>query len=133
MGAEKRHRARRRWGWLVAAVAVTALTACDSPGANPTPTPTFSYTSPTPAPSNTTDANGRALPGFVTFSADLPQAQALPPGLLAQTGPGWSLQTYRPQVDPVNTVGGVVPGIAATVSVPSAIKPSVRISPLRRP
>ena len=123
IGAEKRHRARRRWGWLAVAVAATALTACDNPGANPTPTPTFSYTSPTPAPTNTTDAAGRALPGYVTFSADLPQAQALPPGLLAQTGPGWSLQTYRPQVEPVSTVAGVFPGISATVQVVYLVNP----------
>jgi hypothetical protein len=118
-----RQRAARRWGWLAAAVALATLTACDTPSAGPTPTPTFSYSSPSPAPTNTTDANGRALPGFVTVSQDLPPAQAAPEGLLATTGPGWSLQSYRPQVDPVNTVEGVLPGIAATVQVVYLVSP----------
>lgn|GEM_PF-1980703 len=123
-GAVQRQRARRGWGAAaLATLSLVALAACDRPGAEPTPTPTFSYTSPSPAPTNTVDANGRALPGFVTRSADLPPAQAAPSGLLATTGPGWSLQSYRPQVEPVTTVDGVTPGSAATVQVVYLVSP----------
>jgi len=117
------HRARRRWGALGAALALVTLVGCDNPVANPTPTPTFSYASPSPAPTNTTDADGRALPGYVTFNQELPPAQSVAAGLLARTGPGWSLQTYRPQVNEVSTVSGVVPGIAATVQVVYLVSP----------
>jgi len=68
-------------------------------------------------------ADGRALPGFVTVSHELPAAQSAPTGLLEQTGPGWSLQTYRPQVEPVTTVFGITPGSAAQVQVVYLVSP----------
>ena len=115
---------RRRAGWLAAAaLALVVLSACG--GADPvlSPSPTPPVESPSPVPTVTTDADGRALPGFVTVSADLPPAQPAQNGLLAQTSHGWSLQTYRPQVEPVTNLDGVTPGFAATVQVVYAVSP----------
>ncbi|MGC4174215.1 hypothetical protein [Demequina sp.] len=125
-GAVERPRARRRAGWFVASVlAVAALAACDpqGPEPTPTPTPTFTYDAPSPGPTNTVDADGRALPGFVTVNAELPQALPAGDGLLATTGAGWSLQTYRPQVEPVTQVSGIVPGYEAAVQVLYLVSP----------
>ena len=80
-------------------------------------------TFPSPEPTLTTDANGRALPGFVTVSTELPAAQRAQDGLLSETGPGWSLQTYRPQVEPVTTLDGVTGGFPATVQTVYAVSP----------
>jgi len=116
--------ARRRVGWLAGAVlALVVLTACSKADADPSPSPSISLPSPSPAPTVTVDAGGRALPGFVTVSHELPAAQPAPEGLLGQTGPGWSLQTYRPQVDEVSTVTGVLPGFGATVQVVYLVSP----------
>ena len=111
--------------WLAGAVvAMVMLTACDKAAADPTPTPSPSVTVSSPEPTATTDADGRALPGFVTVSADLPAAQSAPAGVLSEAGPGWSLQTYRPQVEPVTTFSGVTPGFPATVQVVYLVSPT---------
>ena len=116
---------RRSAAWLAGAVvALVMLTACDKPASQPTPTPSPSATVPSPQPTATADADGRALPGFVTVSADLPAAQAAPAGVLSGAGPGWSLQTYRPQVEPVTTFSGVTPGFPATVQVVYLVSPT---------
>jgi hypothetical protein len=116
--------ARRRASWVALALTLGAvLTACTGAGGDPSPSPSISLPSPSPTPSVTVDADGRALPGFVTTSAELPAAQPAPAGLLEQTGPGWSLQTYRPQVEPVTTVRDVIPGFAATVHVLYLVSP----------
>lgn len=116
--------ARRRAGWFAgAAVVLAVVTGCGGVDPVPTPTPTPSISAPSPAPTATTDANGRTLPGFVTVSPELPAAQAAPDGLLGQTGPGWSLQTYRPQVEPVTTLDGVTSGFDATVQVLYLVSP----------
>jgi hypothetical protein len=116
--------ARHRAGWVcVVAMTTAVLAGCAQNGVEPSPTPSISLPSPSPIPSVTVDANGRALPGFVTASQELPPAQTLPTGLLAATGPGWSLQTYRPQVEPVSTIDGVVGGFAASVQVVYLVAP----------
>ncbi len=116
---------RRRAAWLACAIlALSVLTACDRASAEPTPTPSMTSTIPSPQPTATTDANGRALPGFVTVSAELPAAQTAPAGVLSQTGPGWSLQTYRPQVESVTTFEGVTAGFPATVQVVYLVSPT---------
>jgi len=118
-------RARRAVSAACAAAVLAALAAgCTAvhPSPSPTATPTTPPTS-APAPTNTLDPNGRTLPGFVTHHQELPPAQPATRGLLAQTGPGWSLQTYRPQVESVNTVGGIVNGFPATVQVLYLVSP----------
>jgi len=119
---------RRRAGWLaVGALALAVLSACSSASANPspsaTPEPPSASPSPSPAPSITVDADGRALPGFVTVDSTLPAAQTAPSDLLAQSGPGWSLQTYRPQVETISQIDGVYEGVPATVQVVYLVAP----------
>jgi len=117
---------RRRAGLVaLAAVACVALAACGTLDRDPTPTPSasVSYDLPSPVPTVTVDASGRALPGYVTESAELPPAQQAPQTLIAQSSAGWSLATYRPAVAPVVTVSGVTPGYDATVQVVYLISP----------
>jgi len=45
------------------------------------------------------DADGRALPGFVTQGDDLPTAKPTSEGTLAAATAGWALGTYRPSVE----------------------------------
>jgi len=116
--------ARRRAGWFAGAMlALAVLTACSRADADPSPSPSISLPSASPLPTVTVDPDGRALPGFVTASHELPAAQPAPLGLIDQTGPGWSLQTYRPQVDEVSTATGVLPGFAAAVQVVYLVSP----------
>ena len=115
---------RRRAGWAAtAALTLVVLSACG--GADPTPssTPSPPVESPAPVPAVTADAEGKALPGFVTVSGELPPAQPAQNGLLEQTSHGWSLQTYRPQVEPVTNLDGVTPGFAASVQVVYVVSP----------
>jgi len=118
-------RARRAVSAACAA-AVLAAMAAGCTAAHPSPSPTATPTTPptsAPEPTNTLDANGRAIPGFVTHNQQLPPAQAAPAGVIAQSGPGWSLQTYRPQVESVSTVEGIVNGFPATVQVLYLVSP----------
>src|SRR5690349_21533340 len=117
--------------WVVAAMlgtAAIALGGCTAAGADPleSTSPSTPAASPTPAPSITVDADGRALPGFVTVHQELPPALPAAPGTLETTGPGWSLQTYRPEVAPVVTVSGVTPGFEPTVQVVYLVSPEGR-------
>lgn len=115
---------RRRLGAAAGgALALAALAACSGAGGDPSPTPSITLPPPSPAPAVTVDEDGRALPGFVTVSEELPPAQAAQPELLPQTGPGWSLQTYRPQVEDVSTLAGLLPGSPASVQVVYLVSP----------
>jgi hypothetical protein len=114
----------RRAGWLPgAALALVVLTACTQADAVIIPSSTPSPAVPSPVPPTSTDADGRALPGFVTLNTQLPAAQPAPADVLSATGPGWSLQTYRPQVAPRTGFGGGTPGVPASVQVLYLVSP----------
>jgi len=115
----------RRARWLAGAtLALMVLTACSKADAVVIPSSTPSLTVPSPQATASADAVGRALPGFVTLSPDLPTARGASLNVLASTGPGWSLQTYRPQVEPRTGVGGGTPGVQAKVQVLYLVSPA---------
>ncbi len=100
-----RHPARLRT-WLIAGAAVVALgagatwVAMRSPGDEGQPLgPSASPGASPGLPANpSTSPSDLALPGQVTVDPSLPSALPLPPGIWGQTGPGWVLATYQPQI-----------------------------------
>ncbi|MGY4644379.1 hypothetical protein [Cellulomonas sp. URHB0016] len=80
-----------------------------SPAVSPTvstPTPSTSPSSPAPTPSAT------AAPVVLDEVPGLPPTQAMPPGLLDRTGPGWVLAVYEPE--PVAPEGEDLPVVEHT-------------------
>lgn len=117
--------------WAAAAVvgaAAIGLGGCTPTSTDPSPSASVipAVESPSPVPSVTTDAEGRALPGFVTEHPELPPALPAPDGILDTTAAGWSLQAYRPEVAPVVLVSGITPGFEPTVQVVYLVSPEGR-------
>lgn len=117
--------ARTRVCGLALAVAV-GLTACSPAYVAPSPSQTPTFAVPVPEPTITVDANGRALPGFVTVSNELPGAQPLNSTAFADAGPGWVLTTFRPSVADVVTIDGASGGHVAKVQVVYLVDPEGR-------
>ncbi|MBO9556509.1 hypothetical protein [Cellulomonas sp.] len=73
-----------------------------------TPTPSVSpTTAPTPSPTS--------APAVLDEIPGLPPTQALPPGLLQQTTPGWVLTIYRSEPLNYDTYGQAAPALVHTV------------------
>ncbi len=91
---------QRAWtSWAIVGAIATLAAGCSSAGAGPTTGPSASAaTSSAPSPAPSVSTTGVALPGQVTVDPSLPDAKPLPPGIWAQTTPGWVLATYEPTV-----------------------------------
>src|SRR5690606_12285848 len=117
--------------WAAAAVvgaAAIGLGGCTPTSTDPSPSASVipAVESPSPVPSVTTDAEGRALPGFVTDPPELPPALPAPDGIVDATAAGWPLQAYRPEGAPVVLVSGIPPGFEPTVQVVYLVSPEGR-------
>lgn len=114
--------------WSLAVACLVAVSACSpatsAPSYSPSPTPVFQV--PVPEPTVTVDADGRALPGFVTQSLELPGARETDSKTLADAGAGWVLATFRPSVGEAATINGTAPGREATVQVVYLVDPEGR-------
>lgn len=79
---------------IVALARTPAPSPSASPGASSSPSATVAVG---PSPVVSVDADGRALPGFVTIDDSLPQADPLLPEIWETITPGWTLAIVAPR------------------------------------